>query len=340
VRKIAHEWLGYKPEAVVPDPSFEAWLAEIEERIHHAEPGIFANAGPQTERRLFALVLLPETVPPGFDRSIIRERIEHAVETALQATPRIVDDPGDKILIYYEDLFHDACDLQRMLLYRTAYLAEPIKELFHTDHRFVGLRLCESFCQDDERAPLGCGNPNCHTDLRLLPVTERVCPGCGGPIRSRCGNPGCRIRDLHLRPEATARTCPGCGGFNHAAWWECCQHGKVGVFVPIDKERCPQCLELHHEDPILFPSDRISLRPDLRCRRTCWRCEELARANPDHQVFVIPGELFPFVLNGVNGHDRLRFLDLARKHKLADDCRCPSCGTLLIPVDHRTSPEP
>jgi hypothetical protein len=337
LRILAHQWLGYRPDVVAPDPSFETWLSALDEKIHNAESNIFSAGTQQTERRVFALALLPETLPPGFDRDVLRNRIERAVEGVLQCRPRIIDDPGERVQIYFEDLFHDACDVRRLPLYRKAYVAEPVKELFHTDHRFVTGHLCDGLCEADDRSPVFCGNPGCNADLRLLPVSTRICPSCGNPIRSRCGNPGCRIRDLHTRPEATARTCPGCGGLNHAAWWTCCQHGKIATLVPIDKERCPECVQRHHDDPVLYPADRISVRPDLRKRRACWRCEELAKSDPAHPVFWIPPDLYPFVHDGVNGHDRVRFFEMAKKYKLDGDCKCPSCGTSLIPVDHRSA---
>ena len=240
-------------------------------------------------------------------------------------------------MIYSEDLFHDAGDLDRISLYRAAYVKEPVKELFHTDHRFVPL--CLGFCEDDDRSPLPCGNPDCGADLNLLRPTILRCPSCGGPIRSRCGNKNCRVRDLHLRPEATARTCPGCRGLNRAAWWPCCKHGKVEVLVPIDKDRCPDCVLRHHEDPIQYPLSSISVRPDLIRLRTCWSCEELKKKDPDHKPFEIPEDLEEFIQNGVNGHDQARFAELAKKHGLPDGFRCPNCRAPLITVDHRGFPE-
>lgn len=337
VRVLAHEWLGYRKEVVAPDPSFAPWLAELERRILDTESSVFTAAAPQAERRLFSVALLPEALPPGFDREVLRGRLSHAVQTAFQCTPKVLDVPDDRIVIYFEDLFHDAGDLARLPLYRAAYAKEPVKELFHTDYRFVPL--CKSFSEDDDRSPLPCGNPGCGADLRLLRTTALRCPSCGGAIRSRCGNPGCRVRDLHLRPEAAARTCPGCRGLNRSAWWVCCRHGKVEVLVPMDKERCPECVLCHHEDPVQFPVERISLRPDLVRRRTCWSCEELARKDPAHLVFEIPEELDEFVQNGVNGHDRDRFTVLAEKHGLPDGFRCPNCRAPLITVDHRGFPE-
>jgi hypothetical protein len=335
-RTLAHEWLGYDPNIVVPDPSFLTWLGSLEKNILGAERSIFSSSTPQPERRIFALVLLPKVFPPGFDRIKVREGIEHEVEALLNCQPRFIDHPGDKIRIYFEDLFHETRDIKRLSLYRKAYLAEPVKELFHTDYRFITDDLWKAMCEEDEdRSSLVCGNAGCNANFGPLPASVRTCPSCGGPIRSRCGNSGCKVRDLHLRPEANARTCPGCGGLNHAAWWTCCEHGKIITLVPIDKERCPECVQCHHDDPVFFPAGRISVRPDLRSRQDCWHCEELARKDTSHAVFQIPPDLAPFVRDGVNGHDRLKFVELAGKYKLDDNCKCPSCGTLLIPTDHR-----
>jgi rubredoxin len=35
----------------------------------------------------------------------------------------------------------------------------------------------------------------------------------------------------------------------------------------------------------------------------------------------------------------VRFFEAAKKYKLDEDCKCPSCGTSLIPVDHREQVE-
>ena len=335
LREVAHEWIGYRPEAVAENPSFEGWMAEAERRILDLEPRLFHAAARQIERRTFALLSLPRETPPGFDRDALRERLERSIEIALGCPAQVMEDDGESIRVYFEDLFHAASDLRWLPLYRASYVKEPIKELYHTDYRFLSGKHCEGMCEEDDRGTTVCGNPGCTHDIRRLSATVHTCPGCGKPIRSRCGNPGCKVRDLHLRPEANARTCPGCGGVNHAAWWLCCEHGKVEVFVPIDKEFCPECVRQHHEDPILWPRERISVRPDIRDRRTCWHCVEVQKANPDHEIFTIPPDLVEFVENGVNGHDRPKFFEMTKRCKLPEDHKCPSCGTLLVPVDHR-----
>jgi hypothetical protein len=324
-------------ESPPPNPSLEEWFRQLEGHLENVARGVFSSSAPQAERRQFAFVLLPKKTPPHVDRKALKTKIQEIFTEKLQCpcqTFDLDDENGSVAHLYYEDLFRSPKEIRYLLDFRAAYLAEPRKEILHSDHRFVEKDLCSQFGGEVE-APLFCGNPGCEENVRSAPGGTTFCLGCRNPIRSRCGNPGCKIRDLHARAEAHNRTCPECGGLNHAAWWACCEHGKIAVFVPIDKERCPECIRQHHEDPVRFQASRISIRPDLRTRRACWHCENLAGENPEHQVFTIPEELNEFVRNGVNGHDRIRFLELAKKQRLGEDCKCPNCGTWLIPVDHR-----
>ena len=142
--------------------------------------------------------------------------------------------------------------------------------------------------------------------------------------------------DLNLQPEGKAKSCPGCGGFNHAAWWPCRQHGKNPVAIPIDKERCPECIQRHQEDPIRFPSESIGIRPDLEAI-ACPGCLVSAQRDPSHPIFYVRRDLLPLYLYGVNGHNFEKMVDLVEKYKLPDGFRCPNCQTHLIPVHHGRS---
>ncbi len=119
-------------------------------------------------------------------------------------------------------------------------------------------------------------------------------------------------------------TCPRCGGFNWRYWWRCYQHGKVPIEVSCGEERCPDCIIRCHEDPAHFPLESISRRPDLLNVLFCPHCGA-----------GIDAELIPFFKDGVAGYQRRQFLILARRLGLPNDCRCPVCWTLLIPVHHR-----
>jgi hypothetical protein len=326
-------------ETIRSFPTLETWLHRLEADLKNVAQGVFLASAPQPERRQFAWLILPGKLPGELSRKELQRRIEGIVkdkllcncETAVAAGK---DDNG-QIRFYYEDLFRSPKEIRNLAVFRRAYQDEPRREILHTDQRFLERGTCTQLGGADFEAPTTCGNPDCEVDIRAHPMEATICPGCHQNILSRCGNPGCKVTNLHRRPEAHNRTCPGCGGVNHAAWWICCRHGKIDYYVPVDKDACPECIRRHHENPAAFPLDQVGRRPDIQGNRTCTHCEELAKEDPNHPVFRIPAELEPFVDQGVNGHDRQRFLELAKKHKMRDNNRCPNCGTLLIPVDHR-----
>lgn len=159
------------------------------------------------------------------------------------------------------------------------------------------------------------------------------CPACNSnspalildpPITRLCPNKG--------KPPLT---CPECGRLNTKDWWLCWKHGKDPVPVPIDKVRCPDCILRHHEDPEGYPLSSISTGPRFDEPYYCPHCERIHHDDPHHRRFKIPKELIRFYHDGVNGHDSERFRELAKQAKLLDDCRCPACGTLLIPFHHK-----
>ncbi len=336
LEEIVTGWLEEKEgdEATLTSPDLAIWLTGVDKDLARVAQGVFASTAPQTERRHFALALVPRETPPHVDAKALRERLKSLFMERLQTSCEVLDSPDGILRLYYEDLFRNPKEIRHVTAFRTAYLEEPVKEILHSDQEILKAGICLQLCGDVE-SPVFCGNPDCKMDIRSLPAETLVCPGCERLIRSRCGNPKCKVRNLHELPGKHNRTCPECGGLNHAAWWVCRRHGKTDVYVPIDKKSCPECILRHHQDPEAFPADCVSVRPDLQGLKTCWHCEDLAKINPEHEVFHIPRDLQPFVENGVNGHDSDHFLELARKYRLGDDSRCPSCGTVLVPVDHR-----
>jgi hypothetical protein len=326
--------LKEEEEVTSTNPDLEIWLAEFDKDLARVAQGVFASTAPQAERRHFALALLPREMPPHIDAKMLRRRLESLFKERLQTSCEVLDSPDGTLRLYYEDLFRNPREIRYVTAFRAAYLEEPVKEILHSDQEILKAGICLQLCGDVE-SPVYCGNPDCKVDIRSLPLETLVCPGCERLIRSHCGNPKCKVRNLHELHGKHNRTCPECGGLNHAAWWVCRRHGKTDVYVPIDKRSCPECILRHHQDPEAFPADCVSIRPDLRGLKTCWHCEDIAKSNSEHAVFHIPRDLQPFVENGVNGHDSDYFLELARKHRLGDDSRCPSCGTLLVPMDHR-----
>jgi len=162
---------------------------------------------------------------------------------------------------------------------------------------------------------------------------EATCPSCGSA--------GVLPPKEESLPQVEARygdpplICPACGRLNVKDWWWCRSHGKSAIPIPIDKDRCPECIIRHIEDPSRHPIASIGVRPGLAELRICPHCQDIRRGSPEHKIFIIADELFPFYVDGVNGHQVARFRELALKYRLVEGCCCPHCGTVLIPVDHR-----
>jgi|CXWL01.1.fsa_nt_gi hypothetical protein len=340
LQKLVSRFIGKKP-GLGGDHFLIEWdKQDAEERLLRAllacRQRIFERRTPNPQHKAFTLIMLPVGVlwNKG-DREALRRFLSATAGQVLGSRVQVVDYSGARIWFYAEDLFNPGDHLRNLDEYYRQYQSQTFRELFHIDRRFLAE---ENFRELISAASVGvvtCGN-KCRHSIANLPRTARLCPGCGELIRSRCGNVDCSDDDMmrHNRGGEPPKTCPSCGGFNHSAWWICCEHGKTPVEIPIDKEHCPQCIEAHHEDPIGFPRSRISMRLDRQKIRFCPRCEDLAAKDSEHKPFQISADLLPYFRNGVNGHDRRRFEEISRRLKLPDRFRCPNCRTPLIPVHH------
>lgn len=317
------------PPVEEPPPPPMTLAEAIEQCVLAIRPRIFQVAGPRRERLTFCLAL----VPRGRDDviAVLRDRVPEMldcdVEVAFHDIPNV-------LWVYHEDPFREPRDILGLDDWYRTYAADAQKEVFHTDRHFLDDAEFKELVGEDGLHKASCGNPACKHDIRREPRRPDVCPGCKHWIRSRCGNATCTLDGLHQHPQAKARSCPGCGGVNHAAWWPCPRHGKIEHLVPMDKPRCPECVERHLADPLAFGEDCIGRRPDLGRVRECPGCVARRAKDAAHVPLLIGPDLMPFVLNGVNGHDTGRFRDVARTYKLNEDYICPRCRCYLIPVHH------
>ncbi len=311
----------------------------IRERLVRSRQRVFEKRTPNPQRKGIALVMIPQgLIWPEGDPASLRRFLEASAAQILAVRSQVEDYEGSRIWIYYEDLFNPPEHIRHIDEYYRTYSSQEFQELFHIDRRFLENPAFKEIHSKHTSIVVTCGNDKCLENISGVPRTERICPGCGKMIRNRCGNEHCTANDLTSHPEWSSKTCPVCHGFNHAAWWCCTKHGKVPVEIPIDKDRCPTCIEEHQRDPVGFPVEKISERPDLVDSKRCLACEEEAKKNPKHEVFRIRKDLLPFYTNGVNGHDRDTFLNkVAPRYHLPDNYRCPRCRTILIPVHHKGS---
>lgn len=309
---------------------------KILERLVAARQDIFVRRTPNAQRKGFGVLLVPRGIVwPDNGHEGLRTFLQVNAEQVLDCRCQIVEHDGKRIWIYYEDLFNPPEHIRHLDEYFRTYALEEHLELFHIDRRLLEQPAFRHIFSATGTFVALCGNKGCRHNVSSVSRLEIVCPGCGGWIRSRCGNLGCHENDLHKRADGTSESCPSCGGFNHGAWWQCTQHGKKETLISVDKVRCPACIERHLNDPIMYPESSISVRSDLEDEVLCPRCDDVKSQEEKYRPFVIPRELLPFYRNGVNGHDRDRFFELAERFRLPDGHRCPRCHTRLIPVHHR-----
>lgn len=340
LRRLLGKYSRYYPflagDFVMLSETPEEAETKIREALVRARQRIFERRTPNPQHKSIGLIMVPQgMIWPRGNRDKLREFLESNAAQVLGCRCQIEDYYGTRIWIYHEDLFNPPEHVRNLDEYFRLYNSQRYKELFHIDRRFLTNPIFGDIHAATSSIAVTCGNPNCRENISSLPRTEIICPGCDNLIRSRCGNLGCTLDSLERNERGKEKSCPSCGNFNHSAWWCCTKHGKQPYEIPIDKERCPKCIEEHQADPFGYPTEKISVRPDLRSRVFCPRCVDIAAMDPSYQAFKIPNDLLPFFQKGVNGHDREKFLELAARYKLPEQFRCPNCRTHLIPVHHQ-----
>lgn len=331
----AEEARPVPPTASVPGPPAaqpeepESLAAAVERQVLACRARVFDVSGPRRERLAFCLAVVPRA------RADIEAILLDRVPEILGCDVEIERHDANVLWLYHEDPFHEPKDIVGVESWYRTFAAEPHPELCFVDRRFVDeQRDFTELVGDEGLRAVPCGNGGCRADIRREARSAGACPACGRWIRSRCGNETCTLENLHQHAQAKARSCPACGGLNRAAWWVCRRHGKVEQLVSVEKPRCPACVERHLDDPIGYPEPCIGLRPDFGRYRECPGCVARREKEPEHQPLLIGPDLMPFVCHGVNGHDRERFLALARRYRLDDEHLCPRCRCFLIPVHH------
>lgn len=307
---------------------------EVYRQLVSSRQRVFERRTPNPQRTGFGLVFVPRGVVGAEGQEQLRAFLQSVTTQLLEVRVQIETYTGDELWIYFEDLFNPPDHVWNLDEYYRRYQAEDARPLFHIDRRFLTSPMFREIHSAASGQITVCGNPGCHENIADQPRGELMCPSCARPIRSRCGNKDCHEDELHKSKERDERVCPACGGFNRGSWWQCFRHGKVPVDIPVDKLRCPTCIRESFKDPIAWPKEDISVRPDLIGAVICPRCETLRRQDPTHEEYIIPKPLQKFYSNGVNGHDRERFFELSQRHRLSDKVRCPSCRTILIPIHH------
>jgi Tubulin like len=258
-------------------------------------------------------------VPQSFAGSdAVTQRLKHLCNGLLGAAMREVSVEGmeeNRILILVEDLFHSAEELSGIYDYYNDYRRQR-RELFHI-RADIPSTFDELVTTLDLPGPLACGNAGCRYDVRGTPRTEIFCPGCGNPIRNRCGN-SCRLDDLTERPDREAiierGRCPACERPLRTYWWSCPRHGRM----PIEAVQCSACIADGRPKP-----ERRSEVPDVF---VCPGC--IGRGNP--HPFRATGFLARILLGHARGEDRTTVERIVSR-TFVHGSACPVCGVELVP---------
>lgn len=258
----------------------------------------------------------------GAVASTLRDDIAALCVTELHAfvADTVTADGADSsISVLLEDLSHPAQQLEGIYRYDNAYEMQPNKDLFHIA-RGLAAALDPIVSTAAMMTRLSCGNRRCTADLRAVPRRAVFCPGCGEPIRTRCGNDGCKDDEISSHRSTVGgkppRECPSCHQFLRTYWWRCDRDGDV----PIDKLACPHCVRSG------LPEREIRRRESSEL----FDCPNCVRAGKT-KARRFTGDVVPFIRHGANGFDTQHAADLL-KANLECGALCPTCFTSLAPM--------
>ena len=261
----------------------------------------------------------------------IFRRLKGELGQALEAntidlrTYSLVDGNGDrrpaKLLVRHLSLNHPAANLVQIAEYYDAYAQYgPQKKLFHAHGSYAELdEVVDDFHQLKFTT---CGNPGCTHDITKLDRGQIMCPGCGRPIRTRCGNAQCQEDHLDARPtlrgDQPPRNCPACGEPLRTYWWYCKEHND---YLRTDEDYCIKCLEEYEAGE--RPWHKVSARDGVDPYRLCPGC-------------LCEGRKAPYQIRFLEVYDQVPEGKVQRAWEVYNqDTRsgdCPICGAQLLPI--------
>lgn len=251
-------------------------------------------------------------------RTVSRE-FEYATLGVIPEVPKFAE-ASTTPLIYLEDMFRAGREIRNIGRYHAAYTRLPPARR-RNFHLFRGADDFEDLVNEvDHLREVQCGNPGCTHNIRDLPRTALVCPGCDQPIRNRCGNASCAENSLKLKLErvpfdvtvskdGVAYDCPTCGNEIRTYWWRCTDH--PDVLRRTDETICTECRR-EYIDGRRRGNEVQSFSKHQRL--ACPGCEVLGI---DHdRVTRIPHELRHYYEHGVTPQQEGRFSRLIQAGKL------------------------
>lgn len=262
------------------------------------------------------------------NRNALMNRLKTAAQKVLNVTPTFTEEASPVPVIYYEELYRAGAEISGIQRYHRRYRDsdERFRSLLHFQR---GADKLENLVPD-QLAPdaVLCGNKGCDHDLaRLSGRTTLICPGCGGPILNRCGNPSCMVDtltellplngfDAHGRP--TVRHCPSCHGELRTHWWRCPEAAHHERHISMRETTCPHCLEEYLAGR--RPLSAVKRR-DANDAIDCPGC--VALHLPVEKRTRIPAALQMYFEKGVSTLDQHDFGALIDKHHFLEHL-CPS----------------
>ncbi len=292
----------------------------LRQRLIGCRSEVFRNGVIENRLKKRHLVIIPpkhtrEKRAHLYQRDMIKKMFRNTSQEVMQINPSVASQGSDMPIIYYDDLFRSAEEINKISDYYSAYtgFGQTLRRLFHVNRDWVEFE--EVVGEGASYDPIYCGNPDCDFDVRRLPRNITICPKCDNPIWNRCGNEDCPADNVYeiIKKQQGKRTtkypfnCPECGGELKNYWWECPEHHSK---VPMDKEICPYCLAEYQADK--RSEENIGRRGNLSIQH-CPGCLKLGL--DDSETIKIPQPLVDFYHDGVNGHDTLHFKQLIKEYK-------------------------
>ena len=251
--------------------------------------------------------------------------LESTTMEYLNYIPR--EDEEGRIIIRHLSLNHPSYNLREIDHFYNAYSRRgERRRLFHADRNFD--RFTEIIRPSQKRQYPTCGNPGCGYDLSAVPREKIICPGCGQPIKSRCGNSDCPENYLNLRPEMAGpdpqKHCPECHSLARTYWWWCPDHN---VHISTSSDTCLLCQMEFDRGERSF--DDIQRREGVKRTINCPGCVHDRVETPFKIEFLDVYDQVPENLVG-------RALKVY--HEETAHGHCPKCSAILLPLCPQTKP--
>ena len=273
------------------------------------------------------------------NRDLIVQELVRRAHAELLVTDSVSSESSPRPIIYYESLYRAPQELASIHQYYEAYRQEKEghRVYFHVLPGAVDLP--DIFTTTEPPRAILCGNPGCEKDLRGTERTVLICPGCGEPIRNRCGNAECRENALSQRIEDVRLDrgladnepiydCPECQKPMWTYWWRCEDAKHRGQQISTDTRGCPACLK-EVQDGIRSEDDVSVFGP--REMIVCPGCRRIG--NGQDRVLSYPAILKPYYRDGVSSAQARGFKNLVKAHGLPPHrCRNGETVHYLFPT--------